>query len=206
MIAALYVATDGCYFGLPNVDPWDEARDARKYAGPWPVGAHPPCARWGNFWWSARHLGKGLGDDEGCFGAALQAVRTYGGVLEHPSGSRAWPRFGLAEPGVAGWRRGLFDADGWTTEVHQRNYGHRANKCTWLYYVGDTPPPLDWSAPAAPAAWCSTDRPMAELRARGVELMGKRERKATPVPFRDLLIRMADKLPGAKSPNHRRNR
>ena len=34
-IAALYVETDGCYFGLPGVDPWDEARDARLYAGPW---------------------------------------------------------------------------------------------------------------------------------------------------------------------------
>jgi hypothetical protein len=43
MIAALYVQTGGCYFNLPDVEPWDEARDARKYAGPWPVVAHPPC-------------------------------------------------------------------------------------------------------------------------------------------------------------------
>jgi hypothetical protein len=50
MIAALYVETDGAYFGLPGVDPWDEARDARKYAGPHPVVAHPPCQRWGRFW------------------------------------------------------------------------------------------------------------------------------------------------------------
>lgn len=50
MIAALYVETDGAYFGLEGVDPWDEARDARKYAGPWPVVAHPPCQRWGRFW------------------------------------------------------------------------------------------------------------------------------------------------------------
>ena len=34
MIAALYVETDGCYFGIPGVDPWDQARDARKYTGP----------------------------------------------------------------------------------------------------------------------------------------------------------------------------
>ena len=31
-IAALFVATGGVYFGLPGVDPWDEARDARLYA------------------------------------------------------------------------------------------------------------------------------------------------------------------------------
>ncbi|MGZ2449608.1 hypothetical protein ACVIRO_002362 [Rhizobium ruizarguesonis] len=38
MIAALYVETGGGYFGLEGVDPWDETRDARKYAGPWLAG------------------------------------------------------------------------------------------------------------------------------------------------------------------------
>ena len=45
-VAALYVETNGVYYGLPDVDPWDEERDARLYDGPWPVVAHPPCARW----------------------------------------------------------------------------------------------------------------------------------------------------------------
>jgi hypothetical protein len=77
VIAALYVATGGVYFGLPDVDPWDEQRDARLYAGPWPVIAHPPCARWGRYWFggpSARVRRK-LGDDNGCFAAALESVR-----------------------------------------------------------------------------------------------------------------------------------
>lgn len=46
-VAALYVETGGCYFGLEDVDPWDIHRDARLYPGPWPVVAHPPCERWG---------------------------------------------------------------------------------------------------------------------------------------------------------------
>jgi len=29
MIAALFVEKNGCYFGLPDVDPWDIKRDAR---------------------------------------------------------------------------------------------------------------------------------------------------------------------------------
>lgn len=32
MVAALFVERDGAYYGLPDVDPWDEARDARTYA------------------------------------------------------------------------------------------------------------------------------------------------------------------------------
>ena len=49
MIAALFVATGGVYFGLPGVEPWDIKADARGYAGPFPVVAHPPCQLWVNF-------------------------------------------------------------------------------------------------------------------------------------------------------------
>jgi hypothetical protein len=49
VIAALYVERGGPYFGIEGVDPWDEARDARTYAGPHPVVAHPPCERWGRY-------------------------------------------------------------------------------------------------------------------------------------------------------------
>ena len=48
-VAALFVANPGCYVGLPGVDPWDVKRDARLYAGPYPVVAHPPCQLWVNF-------------------------------------------------------------------------------------------------------------------------------------------------------------
>ena len=79
VIAALYVQDGGCYFGLPNVDPWPESRDARKYAGPWPVVAHPPCARWSKLAGlvEARY-GRKRGDDGGCFASALASVRTWG--------------------------------------------------------------------------------------------------------------------------------
>lgn len=152
MIAALYVQTNGCYYGLPDVEPWDEARDARLYAGPWPVVAHPPCQRWGKYWHggpSAR-VRKVKGDDGGCFAAALESVRRWGGVLEHPAYSAAWAHFGLLSPSCdGGWQSaGIFDG-GWTCHVEQGHYGHRARKATWLYAHGVDLPVLRWGPSAA---------------------------------------------------------
>lgn len=94
-IAALFVEKNGAYWNLPGVDPWDEERDARLYAGPHPVVAHPPCQRWGRYWHGStrRPHQFRLGEDRGCFAAALTAVRNYGGVLEHPADSQAWDWF-----------------------------------------------------------------------------------------------------------------
>ncbi len=86
MIAALYVLTNGPYFGLPDVEPWDVTRDARQYAGPYPCVLHPPCERWGRYWSggpSAR-VRRLKGDDGGCFAAALAAVRKWGGYWSAP--------------------------------------------------------------------------------------------------------------------------
>ena len=141
-VAALYVAERGCYTDLPGVDAWTEARD---YAGPWPVVAHPPCARWGAYWHGGPRYPhtKKLGDDGGCFPAALGAVRKWGGVLEHPAGSRAWAAFNLKAPRASGWS--VADAHGgWTCRVEQGAYGHRARKATWLYACGVDLPPLKW--------------------------------------------------------------
>ena len=133
-VAALFVETDGAYWNLENVDPWDEARDARKYNGPHPIVAHPPCQRWGRFWHGSTRKPHqfNLGDDGGCFKAALAAVDAFGGVLEHPCDSRAWDAFGIAKPPRGG---GWVEAGmgGWTCCVYQGRYGHLAGKPTWLY-------------------------------------------------------------------------
>jgi hypothetical protein len=186
MVAALFVAKGGCYFGLPDVDPWDEARDARKYAGPWPVVAHPPCARWCQLAGivEARYPHLRRGEDGGCFESALNSVRKWGGVLEHPAFTTAWPRYGLPDPPrKQGWQRTL--DGGWVCEVSQAAHGHRARKLTWLYaVVPGSPEPLDWSRPGGSATWLTNH---GGRWAR----MGKKERNHTPIPFRDLLLSIA---------------
>ena len=156
-VAALYVDPRGCYANLPDVELWDEARDARRYRGPWRVVAHPPCARWCQLSGLAEaRTGRKRGDDGGCF----------------------WV--------VADWE------GGWTCQVEQGRYGHRARKSTWLYAVDCVLPSLDWRGVYMVRTWA---------RSRGVkagregtascELQSRRERNATPEPFRDVLLDMA---------------
>ena len=198
-IAALFVETNGIYFGLPEVDPWDVRRDARTYAGPHPVVAHPPCARWGRYWggapWQTER--KKLGDDDGCFAAAIEAVRAFGGVLEHPEGSHAWRRFGIASPPRdGGWvSAGLFTG-GWTCCVEQGWYGHRARKATWLYAYGVEPRALKWGS--APGDFVRLDEGFHSIEERkraiktgACQRLSARQRAATPPAFRDLLIEIA---------------
>lgn len=188
MIAAPFVATGGCYFGLPDVDPWDEARDARLYPGPHPVVAHPPCSRWCRLAGLVEaRWGHKRGEDGGCFASALASVRRWGGVLEHPAYSDAWAAFDLPTPlAGGGGQRGF--CGGWACHVSQAKYGHRARKATWLYAVGIDPSPLTWGQVAGTVwqSWCRNN-----TRGKVVERMGKRERAATPGAFRDALIGIA---------------
>lgn len=190
-IAALYVETNGAYYCMPGVDPWDEVRDARLYDGPHPVVAHPPCSRWCQLApVNQARYGQKIGDDDGCFKAALSAVRRWGGVLEHPALSLAWAAFDLPRPpSSGGWVRGW--CGGWSCHVEQRHYGHRARKATWLYAYDVELPQLRWGRGEKPEVWISADRPRAVLAAAGIKQMQRKEAKATPPDFRDLLVDMA---------------
>ncbi len=197
MIAALYVLKNGPYFGLPGVDPWDKSRDARRYAGPYPVVAHPPCERWGRYWSGGpSHPGTKIkGDDQGCFAAALAAVRRWGGVLEHPEASSAWDAFGLTRPPRSGlWVVADFEG-GWTCCVEQGHYGHPARKATWLYASGVTLPNLRWGTSGQRLrlddGFHSTEERRRAVRRGVLERLSKRQAAETPPAFRDLLISIA---------------
>jgi hypothetical protein len=204
MIAALYVETDGAYFSLPDVDPWDEPRDARKYNGPWPVVAHPPCQRWGRFWHGSTRKPHQfqLGADDGCFFDALRKIDRFGGVIEHPADSKAWDHFGITKPPRAGgWVQvvgGPLFSQAWTCCVYQGHYGHLAGKPTWLL-AARMPKPQE-------LRWGKTEQ---RIHPRALELHGyekarrigmmamvggkdkTRIRNATPPEFRQVLIDIA---------------
>lgn len=208
-VAALYVETGGAYFGRDDIEPWDEPRDARKYDGPHPVVAHPPCQRWGRFHHGSTrkpHQFK-LGDDGGCFHAAIEALAYHGGVLEHPADSQAWAAFGLTKPPRAGgWVKTVYVSDTsdsvnlWTCCVYQGHYGHLAGKATWLLAAGmcrEDLPELRWGKTEQRIHPRALELHGYE-KARRIGMMamvgGKdktRIRNATPPEFRDVLINIA---------------
>lgn len=204
-IAALYVQTGGSYFNLEGVKPWDLDDDARMYAGPDPVIAHPPCQRWGKMWkGQPGNIKNGKierkGDDQGCFKSALFDVRRFGGVLEHPEHSNAWAHFGLAKPPRQGGWIKADDHGGWTCRVEQGRYGHYVPKPTWLYAVGCDLPELRWGVHIVQ----DSEFPPDVVARRGIQYCRKAglmafkgggkdspARIATPVEFRDVLISIA---------------
>lgn len=209
-VAVLYVSRLGPYFGRHDVDAWDEVRDARLYAGDLPVVAHPPCNLWVNM--AAQNYARATklnpdgsrkesnrrimipawypgGDDGGCFKHALDRVRYSCGVLEHPAHSHAWKAYGLPEP-LYGTRGHGWTVQGglWVCEVWQSAYGHRAQKRTWLLYVGRRPPfELRWSRPKGThqVGWFDREKPT----------VGKREAFETPPAFAEVLIALARMAP-----------
>ncbi len=190
-IAALFVETNGAYFDLQGIDPWDVRRDARNYKGPHPVVAHPPCSRWCRLAGLVEaRWGHKRGDDGGCFASALASVRHYGGVLEHPAYTDAWKAFGLPKPNRhGGWTRA--NCGGYTCHVEQGRYGHVAKKATWLYAFNAAMPQLRWGSEhdarsTALVSWCGNHTNAFDKRIR----VGKAA-AATPTAFREILIYMA---------------
>lgn len=190
VVAALFVDPKGCYSELDGVDMWPEERDARKYSGPHPVVAHPPCNVWCRLakliHFKLRTEKTIPGNDGGCFASALESVNKYGGVLEHPCGSLAWRWHGLRPPPPKpGWYR---SGQGWTCRVWQSAYGHPANKSTWLYYRGKQRPfQLNWSTPVTTHQLAGSWKDRTTNRPR----IPKGTSIATPKAFRDTLLRLS---------------
>jgi hypothetical protein len=191
MISAIFVESKGCYQNDDRIDPWDIVRDGRKYDKLNPVIAHPPCQKWGkmarvNFArWGGEH--NKPEQDEGCFKSALKSLHLCGGVLEHPAQSYAWEKFGIAKPKRGMWIETL---NGWTCEVWQSAYGHRANKATWLYYVGSEKPfELNWDRPKGSHQVGFQDQ---RGKARNKPTLNKKEANATPTALKELLIQLAE--------------
>jgi hypothetical protein len=182
-VSVLYVDPRGPYPKLV-ADWWGEDRDARLYAGPNPIVAHPPCGPWGSTAKWCKFQPKDCGP------LAVEQVRKFGGVLEHPSGSKLWQHCGLPGPGAI--------ADAWggrTIEVCQVDWGHVARKRTWLYLVGVSStgkmPPR-----GEPTHWVSGGRNRSAGKRGGlppshIKMCSAQQRRRSPLAFAEYLLSLA---------------
>lgn len=164
-VAVLFARPDSVYKRLPGVDVWDMARDARRWPGGCPGVFHPPCRAWGKL----RQFAKPRDDEPQLALWAIDKVRQFGGVLEHPAASLLWKQAGCLSWGVRDQHGGVL------VPVFQSWWGHRAPKQTGLYIVGPVPE-LPYSA---------------DLPGHRVELMGLAERERTPEAFASWLVSVA---------------
>lgn len=203
-VAALYVdAVRGPYGRMPGVEAWGfPERDAMAYAGPWPVVAHPPCACWGAFKWRCERAiaaGDVAKAREKMTGPrAVQQVRTWGGVLEHPAKSGLWAHAGLPRPG-----EGRDAWGGWSMEIDQARWGHPAEKKTWLYFCGVEPEDLPsippWRAPTHVIARGKNLCHMSEEeRETALPDLPKSKRHLSPPAFAAWLVEVARRAKGVE--------
>lgn len=163
---------------------WDKKRNALLWPGGRPVVAHPPCRAWGRL----AHFAKPEEGEKDLAMWAVEQVRRWGGVLEHPQSSRLWKAKELPRPG------GVRDEwGGFSVSVDQHWWGHRANKETWLYICG-----LSEKLPAFPIRLDEgTHRIMWDTRrgTRSRNWWKKRlptsEREKTPEAFAKWLVQVA---------------
>lgn len=178
-VAVLFARSDSCYKSLSGVDVWDIERDARLWPGGCPVVAHPPCRAWGQL----RRFARPRPDEKQLAVWAVDQVRRFGGVLEHPRRSTLWPVVGLPLPGS-------FDSfGGWTLPIHQNWFGHRAEKATFLYIVGCAP----GLVPSFPLVLGAASHVVQSRKSDSRPHISKVEREHTPIELAVWLRELASR-------------
>jgi hypothetical protein len=179
-VSILFARSDSIYKSFAECDVFDAERDARTFAGGMPIVAHPPCRSWGRL----RGLAHIIEEERQLGPWAAAQVRAWGGVLEHPQGSKLWDAAGLPEPGESDrW-------NGFTLLVEQFWWGHRGGKPTWLYFAGiqrEQLPSIPWVGGRPTHVICSSS-----LRGKWRRPeVSRPERDGTPLRLARWLVKAA---------------
>jgi hypothetical protein len=124
---------------------------------------------------------------------ALDKVRTNGGILEHPFGSRLWKEAKLPEMG-----QGYDEFGGFTLVIDQFDFGHVAHKKTKLYICGIKIEDLPELPPTNTAF---TDRSICG-NVKGTKSCTQYHREYTPDGLIEFLTKICNKI-GANDGNER---
>jgi hypothetical protein len=182
MVSILFTRQDSIYKTL-GVDCWDIDRNALNWPGGNPVVCHPPCRAWGQL----SQFAKPREGERELAVWAIEQVRKYGGVLEHPRASRLWKELCLP------LGKETDEYGGYSLCVNQSWWGHKAQKKTLLYIVGCNRNEL----PEMPIKLDLVQFIVASSVRKGHPKykpeISKKEREATPVDFAKWLIAVAER-------------
>ena len=180
MITVLFARKDSIYKSM-GLDVWDIDRDAMNFDGSNPVIAHPPCRMWSIL----SHFAKPRPGEENTAFHAIDRVRQNGGILEHPAYSKLWKVAGLPRPGA-----GCDEFGGYTIDIDQSWFGHKAKKKTWLYIVGIKPSEL----PLIPLSFDAIQYVVTTSKRKhetSMKRLGQADREHTPEKLAKWLIETA---------------
>lgn len=175
----LFAQADSTYKEL-DCDVYDIERNALSCKSKKACIYHPPCRTWGRLRSFANvHPGEHL-----LAVWSILRIWRYGGVLEHPAGSKLWNIMSLAKPG-----QGLDNRGGYSISIDQSWFGHPCKKNTWLYIKGCTISEI----PAFPLRfdliqYCISSN----SKKTGLKEVSKKWREKTPVELANYLIRITE--------------
>ena len=173
-IAVLFTRRDSAYKNYNYLDVYDADRDALTFKGGMPVIAHPPCRAWGKL----SHMAKPREGERELALFALSSVRAFGGVLEHPKGSKLWKEQSLPTG------NDIDEYGGFTLEIDQYDFGHVAPKKTLLYIKGITRNQL----PSLPPKNTTTPTRSIAGNIKGTKRCTQYQREYTPELLIEFLI------------------
>lgn len=166
-------------------DTWNEKRNALNWQGNEACVYHPPCRLWSKL----KNFSTADENEKYLAVWSVRKIQEYGGVLEHPAYSSLWKCCNLPKPGKK-------DQFGFTIEVDQFHFGHKAQKKTWLYIVGL---PINSELlhyrkiPGKPKFQVSA------LRFEPKPRLNKKLSNATPKKFAKFIVKIVDKINNLKN-------
>ena len=180
--SALFVRVDSIYKTM-GLDCWDSNRDALTWSGGSTVIAHPPCRTWSRL---APCATKAIPGEKELAPWAVTQVQKWGGVLEHPAGSRLFAHCNLPDAGDPPDEHG-----GIVIEVNQWHWGHRARKMTKLYIVGASSIPAMPVRMGKPTHCVTQGKGVRVGHPKFLPRIPDWEREATPPAFAKFLVEIA---------------
>ena len=131
-IPVLFTAHVSFYNDNDIFDCYDVRRDAFSYTGRSPLIAHPPCRLFSRL----RKFSTAGVKEKQCAFFALDKIRRFGGILEHPRSSTLWLNGNFKLDGS------VDDYGGFLRSVNLSWFGFQAQKKTMLYFCGINPAQL----------------------------------------------------------------